>query len=166
MEAVRRIMVESGMVPASLRSVVASLGSVGNPWGEDQEKRADWVKDLDIKAFTKGTELLYFPCCTPAYDPELSNIARATASILQQTGADFGILGPKESCCGESIHKAGNDSVFEHLAKSNIEVFIESGQASYLHTILFQHEWVTLVHYVQFAIKRLSIHHVQIPSLH
>jgi len=25
---------------------------------------------------------------------------------------------------------------------------------------------VTKVHYVQFAIKRLSIHHVQIPSLH
>ena len=127
MEAVRRIMTESRITPASLRSAMASLGSVGNPWGEEQEKRADWAKGLNIKTFTKGTELLYFPCCTPAYDSRLINVARATASILQKTGADFGILGAKESCCGESIHKAGNDSLFGHLAKSNIDVFVENG---------------------------------------
>lgn len=127
MEAVRRIMTESGMVPGSLRSVVASLGSVGNPWGEDRERRTDWAKGLGIKLFTRGTDLLYFPCCTPAYDPELGNIARATATILQQTGADFGILGPKESCCGESIRRAGNENLFQHLAKSNIEAFVENG---------------------------------------
>lgn len=127
MKAVRSIMMESQMMPASLRNVVASLASVGNPWGEEPKKRADWAQGLDIKTFTKGTEFLYFPCCTPAYDSRLINIGRATASILQQTGADFGILGPKESCCGESIHKAGNNSLFEKLAKSNISVFLENG---------------------------------------
>lgn len=127
MRAARTIMMEYRMAPASLRSVVVSLGSVGNPMGEPREKRADWAKGLDIKPFTKDTELLYFPCCTPAYDPNVRGIARATASILQKTGANFGILGVKESCCGESIRKAGDNSLFEHLAKSNIDVFAESG---------------------------------------
>jgi len=126
MKAVRSIMMEAQMMPASLRTVVASLGSAGNPWGEAREKRAEWAKGLEIKTFTRDTELLYFPCCTPAYDSGVRSVARAAASVLQKTGADFGILGPKESCCGESIHKAGNNSLFESLAKSNIAVFTEN----------------------------------------
>ena len=125
--AARTIMVEYRMAPESLRVTIASLGSVGNPWGEEREKRANWVRDLEVSTFTKDNKLLYFPGCVPAYDPELGSIARATASILQKTKANFGILGAKESCCGESARKAGNDSVFEHLAKSNIEAFKESG---------------------------------------
>lgn len=127
MRAVRIIMMEYRMAPTSLRNVMASLGSVGNPMGESRNKRADWAKGLDIKLFIKGTDLLYFPCCTPAYDPNMSDMARATASILQKTGANFGILGVKESCCGESTRKAGNQSLFEHLAKSNIDAFIDNG---------------------------------------
>jgi len=127
MEAIRRIMVQSGIVPASLHSAMASLGGVGNPMREEREKRADWAQGLEVKAFTPGTELLYFPCCVPAYDSRVRNVARATANILQKVGADFGILGVKESCCGESVRKGGNESVFLSLAQSNINAFVEAG---------------------------------------
>ncbi len=127
MEAIRRIMVQSGIVPASLHSAMASLGGVGNPMREEREKRADWAQGLEVKAFTPGTELLYFPCCVPAYDSRVRNVARATANILQKVGADFGILGIKESCCGESVRKGGNESVFLSLAQSNIDAFAEAG---------------------------------------
>lgn len=127
MEAIRRIMVQSGIVPASLHSAMASLGGVGNPMREEREKRADWAQGLEVKAFTPGTELLYFPCCVPAYDSRVRNVARATANILQKVGADFGILGVKESCCGESVRKGGNESVFLSLAQSNIDAFAEAG---------------------------------------
>ncbi len=127
MRATRAIMVENRMIPASLRTVTASLGSIGNPMGEPREHRADWAKNLDIKPFDKGTDLLYFSCCTPAYDPNVQGIAQATASILKKMGENFGILGAKENCCGESIRKTGNESLFEQLAKSNIDVFADSG---------------------------------------
>jgi Fe-S oxidoreductase len=127
MRAVRTIMMEYRMAPASLRSVLASLGSVGNPLREAREKRADWAKGLDVKPFMRGTDLLYFPCCIPAYDSNAKGIAQATARILQKTGANFGILGAQENCCGESARKAGNESLFEHLAKSNINAFNDSG---------------------------------------
>ena len=87
--AARTIMIEYRMAPESLRVTMASLGSVGNPWGEEREKRANWVRDLDVKTFTKDNKLLYFPGCVPAYDPELGSIARATASILQKNESEL-----------------------------------------------------------------------------
>lgn len=129
MKAVRAIMLEYeySKAAASLRSAMGSLSSDGNPWGEKRDKRGDWVQGLDIKTFTPDNELLYFPGCVPAYDPGLGNIARATARILQKTGANFGILGAKESCCGESVRKAGNETLFETLAKTNIDTFKDTG---------------------------------------
>ena len=40
---------------------------------------------------------------------------------------DFGILGSKENCCGESIRKTGNEELFKRLARENIKTFIDNG---------------------------------------
>ena len=72
-------------------------------------------------------EVLYFPCCLPCYDAQLTGIARAVSGILQKAGVDFGILGVNEVCCGEAIRKAGNETLFQSLAQKNIENFHESG---------------------------------------
>ncbi|MCP4896393.1 MAG: (Fe-S)-binding protein, partial [bacterium] len=53
--------------------------------------------------------------------------ALATASILNKAGVSFGILGSKESCCGESIRKTGGEQEFRDLAKGNIKTFIDHG---------------------------------------
>ncbi|MBM4348660.1 MAG: (Fe-S)-binding protein [Deltaproteobacteria bacterium] len=130
MRAMRRLLVPDGVVPASipnLRGIMTSLASVGNPWGQEPEARANWAKELSVKEFTEGTETLYFPCCYPSYEPRLKKIAQATASILNQAGVDFGILGSKEMCCGESVRKAGNEDLFKRLARENIKTFIDSG---------------------------------------
>ena len=44
-----------------------------------------------------------------------------------KAGVDFGILGTRESCCGESIRKTGDEEVFKTLAKENIKTFIDHG---------------------------------------
>jgi len=126
-KSLRRIAAEAGVFPTPIGSVRASLGAEGNPVGEQREKRADWAEGLSIKTFTEGTEILYFPCCYPSYDPRLRKVATATANILQKAGVDFGILGPKENCCGESIRKTGEEELFKRLAKENIKTFIENG---------------------------------------
>jgi len=115
MRAVRRAVVGMGIgpVPDSLRITMKNIAALGNPLGEEREKRADWAKDLDVKVFTEGTELLYFPCCIPAYDPRGKKIAQATASILKKVRADFGIIGVEENCCGESVRKAGNEDLLQ-----------------------------------------------------
>ncbi len=124
---VRRIASEAGITPAPIHTVSASLGSVGNPLREEPTKRADWTKDLPVKTFTEGTEILYFPGCYLSYDSRLKKVAVATAKILTKAGVDFGILGAKENCCGESIRKTGAEDLFKKLAKENIKNFIDSG---------------------------------------
>ncbi len=94
---------------------------------EDREKRAGWAENLPVKTFTEGMEVLYFPGCYLCYDPRLKKVARATADILNRVGIDFGILGSKENCCGESIRKTGDEELFKRLAKENIKTFIDSG---------------------------------------
>jgi Fe-S oxidoreductase len=126
----RRMATEYNLFPHSVRpvrGVSAGLFDQGNPFGEERKTRGDWAEGLSVKAFADGTEVLYFPCCYPSYDPRLKKVARATASILNKAGVDFGILGSKENCCGESIRKTGNERLFKHLARENIKAFVENG---------------------------------------
>ena len=125
----RRAITELGIggIPDALRITSKNISGVGNPQGEDREKRNDWTRDLGVKTFTKGMEILYVPCCYNAYDPQLQPAARATVEILKKANVDFGILGPEQSCCGESVRKAGNESLFQSLAQSNIGLFNEAG---------------------------------------
>ncbi len=129
MRALRKVIVEMGVakVPDALRLSAKNVSVTGNPLAELQEKRADWAKDLDVKPFIEGTELLYFPCCYPAYEPKEKGIARATVGILNEARVDFGILGVKESCCGDLVRKSGNETIFRRLAESNIKAFTENG---------------------------------------
>ncbi len=130
MRAMRRLLVPDGVVPASipnLRGVMTSIASEGNPWRQEAKDRANWAKDLGIKDFDETTQLLYFPCCTSAFDPRVQKAAQATGKILTNTEVDFGILGSKETCCGESVRKAGNEDLFKRLVKENIKTFIDSG---------------------------------------
>jgi len=128
--AIRRIATAYDVFPASVSGISAagvSLASYGNPLGEEREKRDGWASDLSLKPFTEGMEVLFFVGCYFSYDPRLQKVALATADILKRAGVDFGILGSKESCCGESIRKTGNEEVFKSLAKENIKAFIDAG---------------------------------------
>ena len=129
MRALRRIVTELGVakVPDSLRIAIKNISGVGNPLGEPREARADWAKDLGIKTYTKETEILYFPCCYQVYDPSVKRVGRAAVNILKKADVDFGILGDNVVCCGESVRKAGNESVFQSLAQTNINAFAEAG---------------------------------------
>jgi len=128
--ALRKIATEYGVFPHSvhpIKTVSGSLVGVGNPFNEKRSKRSDWAKGLDVKPFTKDMEILYFPGCYLCYDPRMKKVAVATAKILKKAGVNFGILGEKEVCCGESIRKAGDEEVFQRLVKENIKAFIDAG---------------------------------------
>lgn len=129
MRALRRAVTELGIakVPDSLRLTIKNISGVGNPLGEPEAKRAAWSQDLDVKPHTAGTEILYFPCCIPEYDPSAQRIAKATVKILKAAGVDFGTLGDKARCCGESVRKAGDENAFQGLVESNLAAFKAAG---------------------------------------
>ena len=108
----RRIATEYGVFPTSarpIRTISGSLTGEGNPLNEKREDRAKWTEGLSVKTFSEEMEILYFPGCYLSYDPRMKKVAAATAHILKQAGVNFGILGTKENCCGESIRKTGDE---------------------------------------------------------
>lgn len=128
--ALRRIATEFKVFPAAVqpvRTARASLLAEGNPLNQSRQDRAKWAEGLSVKPFTEGTEILYFASCYLSYDPRLKKVAKATVKLLNQAGVDYGILGSKDSCCGESIRKAGDEEVFKRLAKENIKTWIDNG---------------------------------------
>ncbi len=127
LRAARRLLVDFGSYPETLKSVVQKIHNAGNPFGEAREKRADWTKEIDTPEFREGMEFLYFPCCLPAYDTRNQNIALATSKILQKSGISFGILGNREFCCGEAIRRVGAEKVFSEVCNANIKEFSQSG---------------------------------------
>ena len=130
MVALRRVATGYGVFPSSVkpyRTIASGLTAQGNPFNEDRNTRTAWTEGVSVKPFTEEMDLLYFPCCYTAYDPRLKKVAQATAKLLTKAGISYGILGSKESCCGESIRKTGNEALFRKLAKENIKTFIENG---------------------------------------
>lgn len=128
--ALRRVAAEYELFPASVKSARtarSSLISEGNPLQGERGKRSEWANGLGVKQYEEGMEALYFVGCYYAYDPRMKKVAQATANVLKKAGVEFGILGDKESCCGESIRKTGAEQVFKDLAKANIKTFIDHG---------------------------------------
>jgi Fe-S oxidoreductase len=126
----RRIATEYGVFPGSAEPVPAiseSLKGEGNPLREKRKDRAGWAEGLGVRPFTEGMEYLYYPGCYLCYDPRLKKVARAAATILKKAGVEFGILGEKENCCGESIRKTGDEELFKRLARENIKTFVDNG---------------------------------------
>ena len=129
MRAVRRVIVSLGVgiIPHALRISAKNIAAVGNPLGEEPQKRDDWANDLEVKRFAPGTEILYFPCCVPAYDPDVKTVARSVATIFNKLGIHYGLIGSEAKCCGEAIRKAGYEDTFQSLAQNNINLFSSNG---------------------------------------
>lgn len=130
--ALRRIASKYDVFPASARparTVRASLALEGNPLNEEGARRADWAEGLGVQPFEEGTEFLYFVCCYHSYDRRLRKAAVAAARLLSAAGVRFGILGPREVCCGESVRKTGAEQLFRQLARTNIKTWVDAGVA-------------------------------------
>lgn len=169
MTALRHIVAEmgAGHLPDSLRVTLKNIAGTGNPLGEPAEKRTDWINDGEAPTFSQDAEVLYFSCCVPAYDPNVRRVARATARVFRKAGVRFAITGDRENCCGESVRKSGNETLFRKLAHNNIAAFAESGLRKIVVTsphclYTFKNEYPKLggsfevVHYTEFMAQLLK----------
>ncbi len=123
MRAMRSLSVEAGGVPETLKAVLGSAHANGNPWSEPREKRMEWARGLEVPAFGPDKEYLLFLCCTSCYDQRSQGIARSLVKLLNRAGVSYGVLGPEQNCCGESVRKIGDEALFQKLAGGNVKLF-------------------------------------------
>jgi Fe-S oxidoreductase len=175
MRAIRTMTAEMGGTPDTLRAVIGSCDSNGNPWGEKREKRTDWMKGLEVPAYTADTEYLLSVCCTSCYDARSRNIARSLVKLLTKAGVSFGVIGVEENCCGESLRKTGDESGFMKLAEANIGLFNGRGVRKIIvtsphcyHTYTKEYpeiggEW-EIVHHSQLLARLVAESKLQVPD--
>ncbi len=127
MPAVREEAVMEGHVPDELQEAFENTFEYGNPLGESQRKRADWISetksDVPLMKDKKEADLLWFVECYPAYHGRGKEASAALAKILNTLGSDFGVLGTEEKCSCDSQRLAGEVGLFEEFAEQNIKTF-------------------------------------------
>ena len=125
MVALRRILVEEGRVPITLRDALEAVFKQGNPWGRARNKRSEWAAGLGIRDVTQGdkADMLLYVGCAPSYDPRVQKVSKALVNIFSKAGIDVGILGNEETCCGNEVRRMGEKGLFEMLVEHNLELF-------------------------------------------
>ncbi|POY38508.1 CoB--CoM heterodisulfide reductase [Solitalea longa] len=86
------------------------------------------MNELQIKTMAEfmaageEPELLFWVGCAGSFDERAQKITKAVATILNNVGIKFAILGTEESCTGDPAKRAGNEFLFQMMAMTNIEV--------------------------------------------
>jgi Fe-S oxidoreductase len=127
-----QVLVESAF-PTEATTMLNNLERRGNPWGMAEDRRADWITELDFEVpvvdgvIGDDVEYLYWVGCAGALEDRAKKATKAIAELLHVAGVKFAVLGPAEACTGDPARRLGNEFVFSMLAQQNIETLNEAG---------------------------------------
>jgi Fe-S oxidoreductase len=127
-----QVLVESAF-PAEATSMLNNLERKANPWGMAEDRRADWITELDFEVpvvdgtISADTEYLFWVGCAGALEDRAKKTTKAIAELLHTAGVRFAVLGPAEACTGDPARRLGNEFVFSMLAQQNIETLNDAG---------------------------------------
>lgn len=76
----------------------------------------------DLAARGEQPEILFWVGCAGSYDDRNKRVTRAFASLLENAGIKFAVLGTEETCTGDPAKRAGNEFLFQMQAFGNIQV--------------------------------------------
>ncbi|MBI5443021.1 MAG: (Fe-S)-binding protein [Deltaproteobacteria bacterium] len=162
----RHLVEEAVRFPSELTDFFESVEQRSNPWGLPPADRGTWAKGLDLPLLSELPEgervdYLFYVGCAGALDSRARQAAVALARLLRAADLKFGILGPEEPCCGDSLRRLGNEFVFDRLAKANVELFERRGVRSVV--CYCPHCYTTLKNdYAQFGFKANVVHYSEL----
>jgi len=159
-----QVLIESNFPPEA-GVMLRNLENKGNPWGAPQNTREDWTKGLDFPVPRVGEvedfEYLFWVGCAGAFEDRAKKTTRAVATLLNEAGVDYAILGDGETCTGDPARRIGNEFVFQMLAQQNVETLNEANVKKIVATC--PHCFNTLGNeYEQLGGKFEVVHHTQL----
>jgi Fe-S oxidoreductase len=125
-----QVLIESAF-PAEAATMLKNLENKGNPWGMGENKRTEWITELDFEVpvvdgvIGDDVEYLFWVGCAGALEDRAKKTTKAIAQLLYTAGVKFAVLGPAESCTGDPARRMGNEFVYSMLAQQNIETLNE-----------------------------------------
>jgi Fe-S oxidoreductase len=122
-----QVLIESEF-PSELGGLFKNLENKGNPWGQNARDRLQWTEGLGFEVpvfdgeLASEVEYLFWVGCAGAFEDRARKTTRAVAELLHIAGVSYVVLGPEETCTGDSARRAGNEFLFQMLAQQNVEV--------------------------------------------
>jgi Fe-S oxidoreductase len=115
-----------GAFPHQLKAVFDAYEVQSNPWALPADTRGDWAQGLGVTvvqtpADVQALDYLFYVGSAESFDRRAQKIAVAFVKILEHAGVRFGILGARETSTGECVRRAGNEMLFQQLARSLVE---------------------------------------------
>ncbi len=123
-----QVLMESAF-PKQLGQMFRKMESKSNPWGMAARKRMDWAKGLEFDVPVIGEDVedaseldyLMWVGCAGAFEDRAKKTTRALAELLHIAEVKFAVLGDGEGCTGDPARRAGNEILFQMLAKDAID---------------------------------------------
>ncbi len=115
------VLMESNF-PAEVQVVFKNLENNFSPWAFPASARAEWSDGMNIPtlANTPDAEVLLWVGCAGSYDNRYKRVTQAFATLMQQAGIKFAILGTEEKCTGDPARRIGNEYLAQTLMKENV----------------------------------------------
>ncbi|HQR10862.1 MAG TPA: (Fe-S)-binding protein [Casimicrobiaceae bacterium] len=160
-----QVMME-GAFPHELKAVFEAYEAQSNPWGLPADARGEWARGLDVPVVSTAEEVaaldwLYYVGSAESFDPRGQKIAAAFVKVMRAAGVRIGILGRAETSTGESVRRAGNEMLFQALAKALVETL--NGLCVTRIVTCDPHAFNTLANeYPDFGGRYEVIHHAQL----
>ena len=168
-----QVLVESEF-PTELGGTFRNLEKAGNPWGANRADRDGWIGECDFPIrvvegqLPDDVEYLFWVGCAGAYEERAKKTTKAVAELLYMAGVNFAVLGKRETCTGDPARRAGNEFLYQILARENIETFNEvfaartdKGQKKVVVTC--PHCFTTIGRdYAQSGFELVMVHHTQL----
>ncbi len=153
------LLVEAGNLPKTVIDVLERVYKYHNPMGTHQSKRMDWAKDLNVKTYpeTSKADVLFFVCCSDAYDLRNQEVARNMVQVFNHLGVNFATLGSEEWCCGDHMLRLGEKGLFEELAMHNIDMLKKLGAEKIV--TLSPHCYNTFKNDKPYSDQKLNVQH-------
>lgn len=114
--------------PKDLQKAFRAMETNGNPWNLPAMDRGNWATGLDKEgvdvrflADHLDAEVVYWVGCAAEYDDRAKKVARSVAKLLSHAGVNFAVMGNDATCTGDPARRAGNEYLFQTLAKANVE---------------------------------------------
>lgn len=127
LEVRRFLSLNADKAPRALDMAFKGMERNGNPWNTPRKDRLAWAKGVNLPTIGDNPEpeLLWWVGCAPSTDPRAQKTSLALASILNQSGVNYAVLGEAESCTGDAARRAGREDIFFALATENIGILNE-----------------------------------------
>ena len=117
--AARQDIVESGIIPPSVRDYFKAINTSGNPYKMPRTDRRKWAEGSNVPAYTDQEYLLYIGD-EASYDDIGIRMSHSITHLLLEAGISYGALFEEEQGDGNEVLALGELGLFTELAQQNI----------------------------------------------